>query len=97
MKLSEITNFKTLQSIALTGITEEELDKIKDKKELTAYFKRKNKERYNKTHKEYYQSYYQKNREKMTEYSRTYKAEKRLEKTIIKLPSPTNIEIPILN
>jgi hypothetical protein len=92
MKLSEITNFKTLQSISLTGITEEELDKIKDKKELTAYFKRKNKERYNKTHKEYYQSYYQKNREKMTAYSRTYKAEKRLEKTIIKLPIPTNLE-----
>lgn len=88
MKLAEIKNKRQLQSIALTGITEDELDKIKDFKELSAYFKRKNKERYNKTHKEYYQSYYQKNREKLTSYSRIYKQEKRLEKSIIKFEVP---------
>jgi len=85
MKLAEITNKRTLNSIALTGITEEELDQIKDKKELTAYFKKKNKDRYNKGHKEYFKSYYDKNREKLLEYSREYKKEKRLEKTITKI------------
>lgn len=82
MKLEEIKNKGTLKSIALTGITEEELEQIKDKKELAAYFKRKNKDRYNKKNKEYFKSYYEKNKEKLTEYSRTYKREKRLEKSI---------------
>lgn len=85
MKLEEIKNKGTLKSIALTGITEEELEQIKDKKELAAYFKRKNKDRYNKKNKEYFKSYYEKNKEKLTEYSRTYKREKRLEKSITKI------------
>ena len=78
MKLAEITNKKQLNSIHLTGITEEELDKIKDLKELSAYFKKKNKERYNKKHKEYFKTYYEKNKEKIKEGSRLYKHEKRL-------------------
>ena len=82
MKRDEIKNKGTLKSIELTGITDEELEQIKDKKELSLYFKRKNKDRYNKKNKEYFKSYYEKNREKLTEYSRTYKREKRLEKSI---------------
>lgn len=96
MKLEEIKNKQTLSSIALTGITAEELDKIKDKTELKAYFKRKNKDRYNKKHKEYFRSYYEENKEKLCLYSRDYKRAKRLEKSITKLPVPSIIENPIL-
>jgi hypothetical protein len=85
MKLAEITNKKQLNSIALTGITEEELEKIKDKKELSAYFKKKNKERYNRNHKEYFKTYYEKNKEKIKAGSRMYKQEKRLEKSIVNI------------
>jgi hypothetical protein len=85
MKLAEIKNKKQLNSIHLTGITEEELDKIKDLKELSAYFKKKNKERYNKNHKEYFKSYYEKNKEKIKAGSKLYKHEKRLEKSIVNM------------
>lgn len=85
MKLAEITNKKQLNSIHITGITEEELDKIKDLKELSAYFKKKNKERYNQKHKEYFKTYYEKNKEKIKEDNRLYKQEKRLQKKIVKM------------
>lgn len=85
MKISEITNKSQLRAIEKYGLTAEDLDQMKDIKELSLYFLKKNKQKYNETHREYFKAYYEKNKETIKAANSEYKRKKRLEKTIVKL------------
>lgn len=87
MKLEDIILTMTLRSIESNKISEEELDKIKDQKELSALLSRKRKQRYNRKNKVYFQEYYQKNKEhirkRMKERNELIKNTKDMERSII--------------
>lgn len=83
MKLSDIKLARTLESIKLNNLSEEDLSKFKDMSELRKYLSRKRKERYNRNHKQYFRDYYDKNKEKMIENSRLYRSNQKMEKSII--------------